>query len=80
MQSSSLYNYTSFEILKILGLYVDLFYEMKANGWNLSFIDYKNACRTLKTAISSVFSEEKEFLSNTLGKENIRNQLKDENL
>ena len=25
MQSSSLYNYTSFEILKILGLYVDLF-------------------------------------------------------
>lgn len=40
----------------------------------------QNACRTLKTAISSVFSEEKEFLSNTLGKENIRNQLKDENL
>ena len=25
MQSSSLYNYTSFEILKILGLYIDLF-------------------------------------------------------
>lgn len=40
----------------------------------------KNACRTLKTAISSVFSEEEEFLSNILGKENIRNQLKDENL